>query len=191
MKEKKKLRKRDLDKYPALNPRLNARTRYEVLDMDYLKELTDAELKYLNKFMAEWVSGAFKKDKDGNYSEDNFYKTVEERRERWHNNNVRNRCGLTIANATGNSIRSDDITTLIDQSLSEAMVDDDKVEKFVIGIEDAGGYKAIEDKIEDEQYQDYLKVKSGVMTEEELVKFGKAYADMLLKLYDPDLKKKP
>jgi hypothetical protein len=191
LKEKKKLKKRDLDKYPALNPRLNARTRYEVLDMDYLKDLSDAELKFLNKFMAEYVSGSFKKDVVGGYSDENFHKTPEERKECYTRNNVRNRCGLTIANATGHSIRSDDITALIDEVLSSSVVDDDKVEKLVIGIEDAGGYDNINDKIEDERYQDYLKLKNTDMTEEELVKFGKAYAAMLLELYDSDFEEEP
>ena len=74
-------KKRELDKYPALNPRLNAKTRFEVLDMDYLKKLDDAELKFMNQFMGEYVSGAFKKDDTGEYSQENLHKTPEERRE--------------------------------------------------------------------------------------------------------------
>lgn len=184
MKEKKKLKKRDLDKYPALNPKLNARTRFELLDMDYLRDLDDAELKYLNQFMAEWVSGAFKKDGD-DYSDQNFYKTKEERQERWRNNNGRNRCQLTIANATGMSLRSDDISAIVDDALFKASIEDNKVEKFVIRIEDAGGYETILDKEDDERYVDYLALKAGKTT------LGKGYEDLLLKLYDPEFKKKP
>ena len=107
MSKKKKIqvKKRDLEKYPALNPRLNAKTRGDVLDMDYVKKLNDAELQYLNQFMAEYVSGAFKKDETGNYSVDNFHKTPEERRECYTRNNTRNRCALTISNATGKTHR--------------------------------------------------------------------------------------
>jgi hypothetical protein len=183
-KPKKKLRKRDLDKYPALNPRLNARTRYEVLDMDYLRDLDDAELKYLNKFMAEYVSGAFKKNGDGTYSDDNFYKTIDERRERWRNNNARNRCGLTIANATGMAIRSDDIAAVLDDVFLQNMQYDNKVEELVIGIESFGGQQAIDNNIAQKQYEDYLLIKSGTLDEESLAKMGSAYIEMLLRMYN-------
>jgi hypothetical protein len=156
--EKKKPRKkRELDKYPALNPRLNAKTRFEVLDMDYLHKLDDAQLQYLNQFMAEYVSGAFKKDSTGEYSSENMNKTVEERRECYTRNNVRNRCGLTIANATGNTFRADDINSFLD-SLTDAdsfiedinALSDEVVDSF------GGDYDNLENAVESEMYQDYL-----------------------------------
>ena len=114
-KKKEKIKKkRDLDKYPALNPRLNAKTRFEVLDMDYLKKLSDDDLKYMNQFMAEYVSGAFKKNEKGDYNSDNFHKSIEERRECYSRNNTRNRCGLTVSNARGQTYRCDDIGEFID-----------------------------------------------------------------------------
>ena len=183
MNAKKKLRKRDLDKYPALNPKLNARTRFELLDMDYLRDLNDAELKYLNHFMAEYVSGAFKKNADGTYDEDTFYPEQADKQERWRNNNIRNRCQLTLANATGMSIRSDDISSIVDDALFKNSVEDNKVEKFVIRIEDAGGYEAILKKEDVERFQDYLALKAGKKT------LGKAYEELLLKLYDPEFNK--
>lgn len=119
--QKKKLKKkRDLSKYPALNPRLNARTRQEVLDMDYLKTLGESDLDFLNKFMGEYVSGAFKKDASGEYSDSNLQKTVEERRECYSRNNARNRCGLTIANATGNVVHADDMDKFLEVLLDKS-----------------------------------------------------------------------
>lgn len=97
-----------------MNPRLNAKTRFDVLDMDYLNKLDDASLEFLNRAMGEYVSGAFKKEENGEYSEENLHKTQAERRECYTRNNVRNRCALTVANATGNTLHCDDISSLID-----------------------------------------------------------------------------
>jgi hypothetical protein len=158
MSEKKKQtrKKRDLDKYPALNPRLNARTRFEVLDMDYLKKLSDEELKFMNQFMAEYVSGSFKKDDNGEYSKDNLHKTDEERRECYTRNNVRNRCGLTVSNATGQTYRADDILEFLDGINTEGsefsnynVVSDMVMDQY------SGDFEALEDDILEEMYEDY------------------------------------
>jgi len=158
MSEKKKQtrKKRDLDKYPALNPRLNARTRFEVLDMDYLKKLSDEELKFMNQFMAEYVSGSFKKDENGEYSKDNLHKTDEERRECYTRNNVRNRCGLTVSNATGQTYRADDILEFLDGINTEGsefsnynVVSDMVMDQY------SGDFEALEDDILEEMYEDY------------------------------------
>jgi hypothetical protein len=151
-------KKRDLEKYPALNPRLNAKTRYEVLDMDYLKKLNKSELEYLNQFMAEYVSGAFKKDENGNYSEENMHKTVEERRECYTRNNTRNRCGLTVSNATGLTVRANNIGDII-ESMTDPDLFADSVNKMsdIIFDEYDGDYSAMEEKINQEMYEDYKK----------------------------------
>lgn len=162
LKKKEKVRKkRDLDKYPALNPRLNAKTRFEVLDMDYLKKLDDAELKFMNQFMAEYVSGAFKKTEDGDYSKDNFHKTIEERRECYSRNNTRNRCGLTISNATGKTFRCDDISAFMD-----SLTDVDSMVEFSNAISDKlhdefkGSYDMMEEALLDEMIEDYNRCKN-------------------------------
>lgn len=82
--------------------------------MDYIRKLDDASLDFLNRAMGEYVSGAFKKDENGQYSEDNLHKTAEERRECYARNNVRNRCAMTIAKATGHIVDCEDVTTIID-----------------------------------------------------------------------------
>lgn len=151
-------KKRDFEKYPALNPRLNAKTRFEVLDMDYLRKLEDSDLAYLNQFMAEYVSGAFKKTEDGDYSPDNLHKTQEERRECYNRNNVRNRCGLTISNATGQTFRSDKIGDFMD-SLTDTSDFQDSVNDLsdVVFDEYAGYYEWLEEDLLCQMIEDYNK----------------------------------
>lgn len=158
MSEKKKSarKKRDLDKYPALNPRLNARTRFEVLDMDYLKKLSDEELRFMNQFMAEYVSGSFKKDENGEYSKENLHKTDEERRECYTRNNVRNRCGLTVSNATGQTYRADDILEFLDgMSNINSSPDSVNVISDIVIDEYYGDTDALEEDIMREMWEDY------------------------------------
>jgi hypothetical protein len=149
-------KKRDLDKYPALNPRLNAKTRFEVLDMDYLKKLDDAELKFMNQFMAEYVSGSFKKDEEGDYSDDNMHKTPEERRECYTRNNARTRCGLTVSNATGQTYRCDDIGAFVD-SLTDIDAMTDNINEISNLVHDnyGGDYEGLSEDVTKEMYEDY------------------------------------
>ena len=145
-----------MEKYPALNPRLNAKTRFEVLDMDYLKKLSDLDLKFMNQFMGEYVSGAFRKNEHGDYSEDNFHKTPEERRECYTRNNTRNRCGLTVSNATGQTVRSDDISELVDNlSSSEYTLGDGNALSDFICDEYGGSYQQLEEELLEEMEKDY------------------------------------
>ena len=157
-KKEKVKKKRDLDNYPALNPRLNAKTRFEVLDMDYLKKLGPEELKYLNQFMGEYVSGAFKKDDTGDYSKENFHKTVEERRECYTRNNTRNRCGLTVANATGKTFRCDDISSIIDGNTNiEELSQYSNAFSDILHDEYSGSYEELEEDLIAEMLEDYNK----------------------------------
>jgi hypothetical protein len=150
-------KKRELDKYPALNPRLNARTRFEVLDMDYLKKLSDQELVFMNQFMAEYVSGSFKKDETGDYSSDNLHKTGEERRECYSRNNMRNRCGLTVSNATGQTYRCDDIGEFMDTLADiDSTVDNSNSLSNTLHDEYGGSYDALEEEIREEMLKDYM-----------------------------------
>lgn len=149
-------KKRDLEKYPALNPRLNAKTRFEVLDMDYLKKLDDAELQFLNQFMAEYVSGAFKKSEEGGYSSSNLHQTPEERRECYTRNNVRNRCGLTISNATGQTFRCEDMSSFIDSLNSSGLLEDtSNLISDTIFDDYDGNYEEVEEDILKEMLSDY------------------------------------
>lgn len=123
--------------------------------MDYIKKLPDAELKYLNQFMAEYVSGAFKKDEAGDYSKENLHKTVEERRKCYTRNNTRNRCGLTISNATGQTIRCDDMNEFIDSLNSDNYVANANAFSDRVMDEYDGSYDNVEDEILNEMLADY------------------------------------
>lgn len=193
MSEKKKQskKKRDLDKYPALNPRLNARTRFEVLDMDYLKKLTEEELKFMNQFMAEYVSGSFKKDEQGEYSKENLHKTMEERRECYTRNNVRNRCGLTVSNATGQTYRSDDILEFLDGINSDySEFNNYNALSDLISDEYDGDASALEEDILEEMYKDY-QICISPKTAADIKMAESNYGKRLIALFkDSDFKKK-
>jgi hypothetical protein len=126
--------------------------------MDYLKKLDDAELKFMNQFMGEYVSGAFKKTDNGEYSEENFHKTSEERRECYTRNNTRNRCGLTVSNATGKTYRCDDISSFMDSLTDvDSMIDSTNSFSNLIQDEYDGEYTLMERVILSEMLEDYNK----------------------------------
>lgn len=154
-KNEKSKKKRELEKYPALNPRLNARTRFEVLDMDYLKKLSDSDLKFMNQFMGEYVSGAFKKQEDGDYSDENMNKTPEERRECYTRNNTRNRCGLTRSNAIGMTYRSNDINSFIDSLADVGTLDSCNLISDTVIDDFEGDYDMVEDTLLLEMLEDH------------------------------------
>jgi hypothetical protein len=126
--------------------------------MDYLKKLDEESLYYLNQFMAEYVSGAFKKDESGGYSSKNLHKTPEERRECYTRNNTRNRCGLTVSNATGQTLRFDNINDFVD-----SLVDPDELSESVNKVSDLifdeydGDYSSVEQSVLQEMLEDYNK----------------------------------
>jgi hypothetical protein len=126
--------------------------------MDYLKKLGDSDLDYLNRFMAEYVSGAFKKTEDGEYSSENLHQTQEERRECYNRNNTRNRCGLTISNATGQTFRANNINDFMD-SLTDATELEDYVNKFSDTVIDeyGGDYDSVEENLLCQMIEDYNK----------------------------------
>lgn len=57
---KKKRTRRSQSKYPALDPKLNLKTRQELLDIDYLDQLSDKDKQWLNDFTNEYVHADFK-----------------------------------------------------------------------------------------------------------------------------------
>lgn len=59
----KKRTKRSQSKYPALDPQLNLKTRYDNLDYDYLDQLNTKDLEWLNNFTNEYTNVVFDKTK--------------------------------------------------------------------------------------------------------------------------------
>lgn len=99
---------------------MNAKTRHDLLDADYLHKLSQQELEWYARFTAEWVSGAFEKDKNtDDYSENNLHETIEQKRELWRANNARNRCTFTINKATNHLVSYEDFIEKIEEIQSE------------------------------------------------------------------------
>lgn len=57
---KKKPSRRSSSRYPALDPKLNLKTRAKLLDADYLDKLSDTELQWYNDFHNEFTHADFK-----------------------------------------------------------------------------------------------------------------------------------
>ncbi len=60
---KKKRTRRDNVKYPALDPSVNLKTRFENFDQDYIHKLNDKEKQWLNNFNTEFVNADFTTNK--------------------------------------------------------------------------------------------------------------------------------
>lgn len=60
----KKKTRRSQAAYPALDPHLNLKTRSDLLDMDYIDQLSDKDKQWLNDFSAEFVNVDFKTNID-------------------------------------------------------------------------------------------------------------------------------
>lgn len=101
----KKKNKRSREKYPALKPELNLRSRFELIDYDYVDKLNDEEKAWLNKFTNEYTNASL----DRKNLKNNFHNTEELKKDCYDRNNARNRDVLTRAKASGNNVYLDDI----------------------------------------------------------------------------------
>lgn len=102
-----KKNKRSKSKHPALKPELNLKSRYELIDYDYVSKLTEKEKEWLNKFTEEYVNASLNTE-DLNK---NFHNTDELKKDCYKRNNARNRDILTKAKASGNHISIDELFT--------------------------------------------------------------------------------
>lgn len=105
---KKKKNRRNSTKYPALNPGLNLKTRKDLIDYDYLDQLSEKEKDWLNRFTEEYTNARF--DHKGK-------KIQKERKDSYDRNNARNRDILTRIKAEGKlkpteTINEKDILTM-------------------------------------------------------------------------------
>lgn len=60
--------KKKRNKLDGINRNKNLKSRWDLIDHDYLNKLTEEEREWLSKFNEETVSGTFDKTKNGNYS---------------------------------------------------------------------------------------------------------------------------
>lgn len=106
MTEKKKKSRRSRTKYPALDPTLNLKHRYdEISDLDYIDKLSEKEKAWLNKFMDEYVNDNL----DRKNLKNNLHKTKKLKKDCDDRNNSRNRCVLTKSKANGMHISTEDL----------------------------------------------------------------------------------
>lgn len=94
-KNKKPKTKRSEEKYPALKPELNLKTRYDLIDYDYLDQLSEKEKDWLNRFTEEYTNAKY--DHEG----PRIQKKKKERLDSYNRNNYRNRDILTKSKASG------------------------------------------------------------------------------------------
>lgn len=116
-KKKKPKNRRESLKYPALDPTFNLKSRFEVIDYDYLDELSEKEKAWLNNFTEEYTNANFKHKGKRVHKNDTVVKTVKTtgrkrkidlaKQEAEHRNNARNRCVLTKAKASGMYVEKD------------------------------------------------------------------------------------
>jgi len=97
--------RRNLAKYPALNPALNLKSRTELLDYEYLDKLSEQELEWLNKFTEEYVHANL----DTGRPRKNLHRTKAMRKDCYDRNNARNRDVLVRQKAQNKNIYLDDI----------------------------------------------------------------------------------
>lgn len=92
---KKEKTKRSEEKYPALKPELNLKTRYDLIDYDYIDQLSDKEKDWLNRFTEEYTHAKY--DHEG----PRIQKKKKDRLDSYNRNNSRNRDILTKSKASG------------------------------------------------------------------------------------------
>lgn len=89
---KKKKNRRNNAKYPALRPELNLKTRSDLIDYDYIDQLSEKDKDWLNRFTEEYTHARF--DHKGK-------KIQTKRKDSYDRNNARNRDILTRVKAEG------------------------------------------------------------------------------------------
>lgn len=113
--------KRSQSKYPALDPTLNLKSRYEQIDYDYIKKLSPKEKEFLNNFTEEYTNANFNHGGKRIHKEKlvNKYikcrkKTVKidkAKKDSYDRNNSRNSDLLTKLKASSTAIYMEDLST--------------------------------------------------------------------------------
>ena len=77
-----KIKKRDIEKYPALKKNLNLKSRQDEIEVDYIHKLSEKEKEWLNKFNEEYVNTTFDRENLKN----NIHNTLELKQDCDHRN---------------------------------------------------------------------------------------------------------
>lgn len=96
--------RRSKSKYPALQPNLNLKTRYdELTDFDYIHKLNDSEKEFLNSFLEEYVNAKL------NHPSKVLHDTQPLRKSCYDRNNSRNRDVYSRGKAMGVCVSLNDV----------------------------------------------------------------------------------
>lgn len=104
---------------------LNPKSRWELLDFDYIDKLSEKEKDFLNKFAEEYIHGSFE------HTRKDLHKSKKAKRECYNRNNARNRDLYTVG-------RTNNWMTNIDTSITKIDADqaNDKTEDNLITLLD-------------------------------------------------------
>lgn len=124
----KKSSRRIKEKYPALNPAFNLRSRQEeVEDMaSYKDQLTDKEKDWLNRFSEEYVSANL------SHKGKKLHRKVHHKKAIYKKNNARNQCVLTRTKASNELKYLEDLKTeeRLNNDFEENIIDKIDGEEF-------------------------------------------------------------
>lgn len=130
-------------KYPALDPSVNLKTRTDTIDYDYLSQLNEKELKFLNKFTEEYNNAYYQKGKRA---------LNKNRKEIYNKNNARNRCVYTKHKAYGALLYSEDHKTELDNVTDgksfENNINDFIDTKKILGVETREEYEKLSQQLD-------------------------------------------
>lgn len=94
---KQKNTRRGNTEHPALEPSLNLRSRFELLEFDYKDKLNKKQKDWLNKFNEEYVNASL----DSKNLSKNLHNTDKLKKDCYNRNNARNRDILNRGKASG------------------------------------------------------------------------------------------
>ena len=125
--------RRELSKYPALDPSLNLKSRTELLDYDYLHKLDEKELEWLNKFTEEYVNANIDTEKPRK----NLHKNKSLIKDCYDRNNSRNRDVLTRQKASNKTVYLEEI---MEKGYDEQEKLNARIELKKLGVLDKNGF---------------------------------------------------
>lgn len=110
MTKKKPPSRRSKNRWAALDPKFNLKSRQELIDFDYVDKLNDKEKDWLARFSEEYINASFDKN-----PRKNIQKSKKSRKEAYDRNNARNRDILTRAKASGKAYSLEETITSEEQ----------------------------------------------------------------------------